>query len=120
MYNIRFYKDINGNQPVLDYIRELGKKNDKDSRLKLKKIAEYFGILEQKGTRAGLPFVKYLGNDLWEVRPSNDRIFFVVWCNNELVMLHHFRKKTQKTPSREISKARNNYKDLKERSKDGE
>lgn len=41
MHKIYFYKDAKGNEPVLDYIKELAAKRDKDSRIKLNKIQDY-------------------------------------------------------------------------------
>lgn len=38
MHNIYFYKDKKGKEPVLDYLRELIHKNDKESRIKANKI----------------------------------------------------------------------------------
>ena len=38
MYDIFFYKDLNGREPVLDYLYELKNGNNKDSRIKLNKI----------------------------------------------------------------------------------
>jgi phage-related protein len=50
--------------------------------------------------------------DVWELRPGNNRIFYFCSCDNTFILLHSFRKKTQKTPRREIEKAlreRNDY-----------
>ena len=55
-----FYKDKNGNEPVLDYMRELAKKKSKDSRIKLNKLNNYIELLSQHGTRAGEPYIKHL------------------------------------------------------------
>lgn len=35
LYEIYFYKDKNGNEPVADYLTELAGKKDNDSRIKL-------------------------------------------------------------------------------------
>lgn len=55
---------------------------------------------------------------------SLDRIFngrlsyiFFYWKDNKFILLHHFVKKTQKTPQREIEQAAKNLKDFLERSK---
>ena len=39
----------------------------------------------------------------------------MAWLDGSFVLLHHFVKKTQKTPRREIEKAKRELKDLKER-----
>lgn len=115
MHKVHFYRDKNGNEPVAEYISELAKKSDKDSRIKLNKIREYIKTLSEYGTRAGEPYVKHLDGDIWELRPLRDRILFVGWVNGSFILLHHFMKKTQKTPSREIEKAKRELADLIER-----
>ena len=120
MYEIHFYRDKNGQQPVKEYIAEQGKKKDKDSRIKLNKIRDYIKALSEYGTQIGEPYIKHLDGDIWELRPLRDRILFVAWSGSSFVLLHHFMKKTQKTPSREIEKARRELADLKERGIDNE
>ncbi len=91
---------------------------DKNARIKLKKIIEYIGLLKSYGMNIGQPAVKHITNtDLWELRPTTDRIFFVYWKDNTFILLHHFAKKTKKTPPKEIEKALSNLKDFIERSK---
>ena len=64
------------------------------------------------------PYIKHLDGDIWELRPLRDRILFVAWSNGKFILLHHFMKKTQKTPAREIEKAKRELADLIERSVD--
>lgn len=59
--------------------------------------------------------MKHLEGKLWELRPLRDRILFVGWVGGDYVLLHVFMKKTQKTPVREIEKARRELEDLIER-----
>lgn len=120
MYKINFYRDKKGNEPVKDYIISLKTKNTKDSLIKLQKIQDYINILEQNGTRAGMPYVRHLEGDLWELRPLKDRIVFFGYDGNNIILLSHFRKMTKKTPSKEIKKANRLMKDYIERSKDNE
>lgn len=115
MHRIYFYKDKNGKEPVAEYLAELDSKKDKDSRIKLKKIREYVKTLSEYGTQAGEPYIKHLDGDIWELRPLRDRIFFVGWANGSYILLHHFMKKTQKTPAREIEKAKRELADMIER-----
>lgn len=120
MYQIRFYKDKNGKEPVIDYMKELKNKKDKDSRIKLNKISDYIQALSVYGTVIGEPYIKHLDGDIWELRPLKDRILFVAWDGGSFIMLHHFVKKTRKTPVREIEKAKRELADLKERGIDNE
>ena len=120
MYNINFYKDEKGNEPVKEYIISLKVKNTKDSLIKLQKIQDYLNILKVNGTRTGLPYVRHLDGDIWELRPLKDRILFFGYDGNNIILLSHFRKMTQKTPPREIKKANKLMKNYIERSKDNE
>lgn len=115
MYKIHFYKDKDGREPVAEYITELAKKQDKDSRIKLNKIRDYVKILSEFGKAAGEPYMKHIDGEIWELRPLKDRIFFVAWDGDSFILLHQFVKKTQKTPEREIKQAKREYKDLIER-----
>ncbi len=115
MHKINFYRDKNGNEPVAEYIIELATRKDKDSRIKLNKIRDYIKVLSEYGTQAGEPYIKHLDGDIWELRPLRDRIFFVGWVRGSFVLLHYFAKKTQKTPIRELEKAKRKLVDLKER-----
>lgn len=115
MHEVYFYRDKNGREPVAEYIQELARKNDKDSRIKLNKIRDYVKTLSAYGTQAGEPYIKHLDGEIWELRPLRDRILFVGWVNGSYVLLHHFMKKTQKTPAREIEKAKRELADLTER-----
>lgn len=116
MYKINFYRDINGNEPAADYINALKNKNDKDSKINLNKIHDYIKILSEYGKAAGEPYIKHIEGEIWELRPLRNRIFFVAWNEDRFILLHHFIKKTQKTPKREIDKAKREYDDLLERS----
>lgn len=115
MHKVYFYRDRSGNEPVLDYMKELAGKKSKDSRIKLSKIHDYIEVLSQYGTQAGEPYIKHLDGEIWELRPLRDRILFVGWVNGSYVLLHQFMKRTQKTPAREIEKAKRELADLKER-----
>lgn len=57
----------------------------------------------------GLPLVRPLGRELWEVRCSltGARIARVIFCiaAGQMVLLHAFIKKTQKTPTQDIDLA---------------
>lgn len=112
MYEIYFYRDKNGKEPVKEYLIKLSNNNDKDSRINLNKIRDYIKILQMYGTRAGEPFVKHIEGDIWELRPLKNRILFVGWVNNNFILLHHFVKNTKRTPKKEIEKAKSNMIDF--------
>ena len=119
MFEVEFYEDKNGTQHVKEVLIELRDraKTSKDARIQYQKILTYIRALETYGTRIGEPQVKHLDGNLWELRPLAHRILFFYWRDNKFVLLHHFIKKSQKTPVKEIEQATRNLKDFLERSK---
>lgn len=117
MYQIAFYRDRQGRQAVVEFLDELrnNSAHSKDARINFNKISLYLEVLERKGTRAGLPYVKHLEGDLWELRPLKKRILFAHWHTDTFVILHLFEKRTMRAPRREIEKALIYYKDFSER-----
>lgn len=90
-------------------------KTSKNERIRTEKILTYIRVLQEHGTRAGEPFIKHIEGDIWELRPLRDRIFFFYFKENTFVLLHHFMKKTKKTPKREIEQVKRNLADHLER-----
>ncbi|MFQ5779854.1 MAG: type II toxin-antitoxin system RelE/ParE family toxin [Nitrospiria bacterium] len=62
------------------------------------------------GPNLGMPFIRSLGEGLFEVRARGKegigRAFFCTVLGKKIVILHAFIKKTKKTPKREIKMAR--------------
>lgn len=117
MYTVEFYEDKNGDSEIRDYLIKLSKeaKTDKNARINKEKIFAYIKALEQYGTRIGKPVVKHIEGNLWELRPLSNRIFFFYWKDDKFVLVHHYIKKSQKAPKKEIEKALRNIKDWIER-----
>ncbi len=117
MYQIEFYADADGYEPVKEFLTNLQAKrhSDKTARILSQKILTHIRVLQEYGTRAGLPYVRHLDGDIWELRPQPERVLFFQCLNNKFVLLHHFRKKSQKTPKREIDCAKRRAKDYLER-----
>lgn len=106
MYKIIFYRDKNGNSEIEEYLQELRlKTNSKDARIKFKKILTYIKLLMKDGLNLVEPYIKYIGEDIWEMRPLRERIFFAYIGENKFILLNHFMKQTNTTPRREIEKA---------------
>lgn len=106
VYNIEFYEDKRGISEIINYLKELRYKNNKDSRIKLIKITSYINQLSEMGLNLGQPYIKHIQDDIWELRPLRDRILFANFCNNNIILLSIFVKKTDKTPKKEIEKAK--------------
>jgi len=69
------------------------------------------------GPHLGLPHTDAFGGGLFELRLKGvegiARVFFCTMVEQEIVMLHSFVKKTQKTPEKELKIAKLRMKELK-------
>jgi phage-related protein len=119
LFDVEFYEKADGSSQVRDFIDDLQEKSatSKDARMRLKKTVTYIDALAQYGSRVGYPTVKHLVDDIWELRPLDDRILYFFAKGNTYVLLHTFVKKTQQTPPAEIEQAKREMKDYLERSK---
>ena len=97
----RFYRSDSGREPVRDWLKGL----DADER---RIIGEDVKDVEFSWP-IGMPLVRSLGRELWEVRSSlpRGRIARVLFCvdRERMCLLHGFIKKTQKTPKHDIDLA---------------
>ena len=73
-------------------------------------------MLRENGLALGIPYVKHLEGEIWELRPLRNRILFAYIKNDKFVLLNMFVKKTQKAPKKEIEKAKRLLKDYIDRS----
>ena len=82
--------------------------------------ARYIGLTDRMieyGPNLGLPHTDAFGGGLFELRLKGSegiaRVFFCTMIGQEIVMLHSFIKKTQKTPEKELKLAKQRMKELK-------
>jgi len=118
MFQVEFYQLPNGKEPVKEFLLKLKKTADrsKSDRIRFEKMLTYIKVLEEYGLKAGYPYVRHItGTDLYELRPLRDRVFFFMFRDNKVVLLHQFTKSTQKTPVKEIDTAKKYMKDYLER-----
>ncbi len=96
-----FYRSATGREPVREWLKGL----DTDDR---KIVGEDVKDVEYAWP-IGMPLVRSLGNELWEVRSSltGGKIGRVIFCvaGSQMVLLHGFIKKTRKTPKNDIDLA---------------
>lgn len=104
----RFYMTAAGRKPVREWILGL----DKAGRIVVGKDIQKVEF----GWPIGMPSCRPLGGGLHEVRSdlTGGRIARVIFCiaAGEMVLLHGFMKKTQKTPAAEIELARRRRKEI--------
>lgn len=122
MYKVEFYETQDGESQIWEFLEGLRIKaaTSKDARIQHKQAILYIELLRQNGTRLNENITKHLEDGIWELRPGNNRVFYFFFQDNTFVLLHQFRKKTQKTPKREIEKAkreRDDYLSRKEKDK---
>lgn len=108
MYNVVFYEDVHGHSELLDYMEDLETRaaSNKDARIQYRQIVLYVQLLQNSGTRLNENITKHLADDIWELRPGNNRVLYFYHRDDTFVLLHLFRKRTQRTPRREIERAR--------------
>lgn len=117
MYSIVFYEDRSGYSELYQELLELADKaiSNKDARIQFNQINYCIELLKNQGTRLPVNITKHLQGEIWELRPGNNRILYFYFENNTFVLLHMFRKQTQKTPKSEIEKAIKECDDFKSR-----
>lgn len=96
-----FYQSESGKQPVRDWLMKLEVADRKTIGIDIKTV--------EFGWPIGMPTCRAMGKGLYEVRSSltSGRIARVLFCihNGQMVLLHGFIKKSQKTPKQELDLA---------------
>ena len=104
----RFYATPAGGRPVREWLLELSKADRRNIGQAIQKV--------EFGWPIGMPYCRSLGHGLWEARANLDggRIARVIfWISGaEMILLHGFEKKTQKTPPHDIGLARKRKKEI--------
>ena len=104
MYTIVAHVRPNKDCPYSDYLTEIKRSGAKKDEAKILAAVER---LRNRGTQelAQIALAKKM-NDVWELRPKSHRIFFFFDSSRQTyVLLHGYRKKSQKTPPDEIEMA---------------
>jgi phage-related protein len=106
---VYFYQSESGNEPVREWLKEL----DGEDR---KAIGEDIKTVEL-GWPVGMPLVRKMDADLWEIRIDLRRriarVLFTV-TGNRMFLLHGFIKKSQRTPEIDLRLARTRLKYLRD------
>lgn len=104
-----YYKTKNGANPVKDFVNKLSFKTQRKFFVKIE-------WLEEHGPRLPEPHVKKLETDLYELRFEGEegaiRVVYFFYIGKKIILVNGFKKKTQKTPRREIELARRRMMDF--------
>ena len=97
-----FFRTDSDDEPVRKWLMELNQEDRKT-------IGEDIKLVQFRWP-LGMPLVRKMEADLWEVRihltrGRQARVLFTIQ-EGEMVLLHGFLKKSQKTPERELQTAR--------------
>ena len=105
-WKIIYYTSPSGDNPVSDFLDTL----ESNSQSKLLRILHN---IEEYGLDSIIPHIKKLsGTPFWEIRilgQDSIRVIYVVPTKFEVLVLHGFKKKTQKIPSKELETASKRY-----------
>jgi phage-related protein len=111
-FDVVFFETESGKQPVREFIKQLSKEDQKEVGADIRVVQDSFPI--------GLPLVRKLKPELWEIRSfiknGISRIFFTFF-DKKIIFLHAFVKKMQKTPLKEIDVAIKRLKEFKKMQK---
>ncbi|MDJ0676903.1 MAG: type II toxin-antitoxin system RelE/ParE family toxin [Calothrix sp. MO_167.B42] len=97
----RFYQNENGKEPVRDWLKDLDQEERRLIGTDIKTV--------EFGWPIGMPTCRPMGDGLFEIRtnlPQNRtaRVLFCIY-QEEMILLHGFMKKSQKTPKKEMDLA---------------
>lgn len=104
---VRFFRTEAGNEPVREWLKSMTREDRRAIGEDIKTA--------QFGWPIGMPLIRKLEKDLWEVRTHLEdgiaRMIFTV-RNNRMILLHGFIKKSQQIPKNELETAKKRLKRL--------
>jgi len=108
MYKVRLYKQSNNDSPITDFINKLNTSAKKKIFHQIKYL-ELFGLSKENSH-----LKKLTNTPLWEIRIlGNDsiRIICSTFIKNEILIVHIFKKKSNKIKQNDINISLFRYKD---------
>ncbi|NLN70679.1 MAG: type II toxin-antitoxin system RelE/ParE family toxin [Chloroflexi bacterium] len=105
MWNIVFYVDHRGKCPPREFIEEL-------PVMEQAKIRNILRLLQEFGSNLSMPHARQIKGKLWGLRPGGVRLFYFAYIGQQFVILHGYRKQSQKAPDREIKIAMRRMQEL--------
>lgn len=95
---IRFYQTQNGARPVQKYIDGLS--NEESA-----KVVAAIDDMRMLGMEGSNLVFRHIEGKLWEIKFPIHRIFYVILIGPEMILLHAYKKQSQKAPKKEIETA---------------
>ena len=102
---LRYYATKRGAYPVAEYVESL-------SVPEQAVMAVLFQEISTRGLQARGVSFRQIEGKLWEIRGGAHRIFYVLRQQDEMVLLHAYRKQSQKAPVRQSEIARRRMKEV--------
>lgn len=106
-WKVRFFQTRRGDYPVKEFII-------KQDEITYAKILGLIKLLKDYCPLIKPPYVKKIIKNIWELRISARTAIRILYCfiNNEFYLLHAFKKKSKKTPLKEIEIAIDRFKNI--------
>lgn len=105
-WKVVYYISTTGENPVSDFLDTLQKQTQS-------KIIRILHNIEEYGLQSVIPHIKKMsGTPFWEIRilgQDNIRVIYVVFVKSQILVLHGFIKKTDKTPIKELEIVNKRY-----------
>ena len=102
-FDVEFYETAEGDQPAREFMLSL----DRKMRAKLTNM---IALLQDNGYELREPYSKHLSEGIFELRTKvgSDitRVLYFFYVDQRIILTNGFVKKTQKTPPREIERAK--------------
>ena len=102
-FEVEFYETETGEQPAREFLLSL----DKKMRAKM---VDTISILQDNGNELREPYSKYLSEGIFELRAKVGSditgVLYFFYVDKHIILTNGFIKKTQKTPKKEIERAK--------------
>lgn len=102
-YDIIFYDKPDGTEPVKEFLLSL------DKKMRAKLLME-ITMLADNGPQLREPYSKHLDDGIFELRAKSgtdiSRVLYFFLIGRRIILTNGFIKKTQRTPEREIERAK--------------
>ncbi|RIK10835.1 MAG: addiction module toxin RelE [Acidobacteria bacterium] len=101
MWEVWFFSDANGREPVRLWLEELERAHPGDCG----RVRHHIDLLEEFGPLLSEPHSRQLRGKLRELRPGKWRVTYFADPKRRMILLSSFRKTSRRTPPTEIARA---------------